>query len=83
YQVKVVNPDYQLSNQRYRMHTLIPAFELSLGLQTEWIFEGGSRLVASAAWETQMFLFMAQHSSTIADLNLNMEGLTLKFRYDF
>jgi hypothetical protein len=73
----------EISNQYNRFNTLIPVTQLLIGAQTDWTFNDRYRFLLQAGWETQMWFFMNQHSSTIADISLNLQGFTLRAALDF
>jgi hypothetical protein len=72
-----------IANQLYQPMTLSPVMQLSLGVHFDWMFCNCYRFAVDAAWETQTWFFQNQHSSSIADTDLVMQGLTLGARCDF
>jgi hypothetical protein len=72
-----------IGNQVNHFHTLSPLVQLALGLEFDWTLENQNRIVADIGWETQVWFFQNQHSSTIADTSLILEGLTISVGLDF
>ena len=79
----VPSNNIEICYQENNVYQLIPILELSLGVSTEWLFTTGACIVGSVAWENQLWWYMNQHSSSIADLLLNMQGITASIHYDF
>ena len=75
--------DVLIADQVYRPSTLSPMMQLSVGAQTDWMVWKTRRLAVHAAWEGQVWFFQNQHSSSIADTNLLLQGLTLGARVDY
>jgi hypothetical protein len=75
--------DVLIANTTYSPHTMSPVLELALGVQGDWIFENQVRLLVKAGYEEQVWFYQNQHSSTISDTSLVIQGLTINFRVDF
>lgn len=72
-----------IADQINRVTKMTPVLESLLGLEIRRTYENQSRLSLSAAWENQVWFYMNQHSSSIADISLTLSGLTLRARYDY
>ena len=72
-----------ISNQTNNLYTISPVLQFAIGLQTDWVFKTTYRFLAQAGWEEQIWFFQNQHSSSIANTSLLLQGLTVKFRFDF
>ena len=72
-----------IGDQRFVLKKLTPVFESMIGVEVNKLFENCSRLKLSAGWENQIWLFMNQHSSSIADISLSYSGLTAKAVYNY
>ncbi len=81
-----ISPPYQdvlITNQANDLSSLSPLVDVEIGIQSAWTFESKYRLVAQIAWENQVWFFQNQHSSSIADTSLILQGLTCKLRFAF
>lgn len=73
----------QLANQIYHPKTISPLLQLALGAQSDWTFCNTYRLTLNIAWETQVWFSQNQHSTSVADIDLFLQGLTCGARFDF
>ncbi|MFS8562840.1 MAG: hypothetical protein LVR00_00275 [Rhabdochlamydiaceae bacterium] len=85
YDTNVANhyTDRLIANQRYRPNTLSPMAEVRLGAFFNWLFANLYRLQIQLSWEAQVWFSQNQHSSSIPDDNLILQGLNAGFRFDF
>jgi hypothetical protein len=72
-----------IANTVYSPHKMSPVLELALGVQGNWTFKNRVRLLLKAGYEEQIWFYQNQHSSTIADTSLVLQGLTINCRIDF
>lgn len=74
--------DYQNS-----FHTIKPVMEWGIGLRWEtWFSDDDYHFLIQAGWEEQSWLEMNQHVVPMNECNhgdLDLQGLTVKFRFDF
>ena len=73
----------RIANQHYHPNTLSPVMELRLGTLFNCLFADRYRLEISLAWEAQVWFSQNQHSTSIPDDNLILQGLNAGFRFDF
>ncbi|MFZ4772821.1 MAG: Lpg1974 family pore-forming outer membrane protein, partial [Chlamydiia bacterium] len=66
-----------IADQLRNPTTLSPVMQLAIGVNTDWAYADCYHFSLNAAWEAQIWFFQNQHSSSVADINLVMQGLTL------
>jgi hypothetical protein len=72
-----------IADQENNTHSIVPVLQMEIGGQFDWVFCNQYRFLMQAGWESQVWFFQNQHSSVIADTSLILQGLTIKFRFDF
>jgi hypothetical protein len=72
-----------IADQVYQPSTLTPVAQLQVGVQSDWTFSHQCKLLLQAGWEGQVWFFSNQHSTSIADTSLILQGLTVTARFDF
>lgn len=72
-----------IAKQANRPKTLSPVGSIEIGIQTDWCLRENVLFFGQLGWEAQVWLFQNQHSTSIADTSLILQGLTLSFRCDF
>ncbi len=79
--------DLPIGNTSYRLHTISPVIQLEAGVQFTQTFwdqtNDRHQFLMQVGWEEQIWLFQAQYSTSIADTSLILQGLTVRFRFDF
>lgn len=75
--------DVSINNQSNNLHSLSPMIALEAGIQSSWSLYSKYLFLVQVGWENQVWFFQNQHSSSIADTSLILEGLTVKMRFDF
>jgi len=75
--------DVLIADQRFRPHTLSPVIELGIGAQFDWVFRNCRSMMFQAGWEGQVWFFQNQHSTTLADSSLVLQGLTFKAKFGY
>ncbi len=81
--VQVPYTNVRIASQRYHPNTLSPVVQLRLGTLFNYLFADHYRLEISLAWEAQVWFSQNQHSTSIPDDNLILQGLNAGFRLDF
>jgi hypothetical protein len=72
-----------IADQLNRVTTLSPMIELAIGISSDWIFDKKHLFVASIGWNAQVWFFQNQHSTSIPDTDLILQGLDVSLSYDF
>ncbi len=72
-----------ISHQVNKLNSLSPVIQLQLGFQSDWDLYNRYQIVLHAGWEAQVWFFQNQHSSTIADTSLILQGLTFGIKFTF
>lgn len=75
--------DVLIGNQTLNLYTVSPVIQVFFGLQSDWAVYSKYLLLVQAGWEEQVWFFQNQHSSTIADTSLILQGLTARIQMDF
>lgn len=86
-----LNPLVSFLNTKNDFHTLKLVTEWGLGVRGEWWFKSDRyRLLVQAGWEEQLWLannqllnFFIDNSTVKRGQDMSLQGLDLKFRFDF
>lgn len=72
-----------IMDQLYKPMTLSPIIQLEIGGNYSYLFRNQYRFGLNVAWETQVWFFQNQHTTSLSDTNLILQGLTLGARFDY
>ncbi len=72
-----------ISSINRKINTLIPVMQLSVGAQTNWISKDNFYFLLEASWEGQVWFNQNQRSTSISDISLFLQGLTLSAKLGY
>ncbi len=78
-----IHSDVLVADQTNNLHTVNPVLQLEAGVQFDWCWCDDYQFLLQAGWEEQVWFFQNQHSSSIANTSLVLEGLTVRLGLEF